>query len=306
MLKPFLAALSDRVLVCDGAMGTMLYGKGVFINRCFESLNLSDPDMVRDVHRQYLRAGADVIETNTFGANRMKLRAFGLGNRVAELNEAAARLAREVRDRRTAGGGVRGRRHRAARRARRALGQDRRRRSRGPVPRAGRGAARGRRRSVHARDLPRSQRDRRRDRGRPRGLRPADRRADDHRGRRQQPRRHAAGAVRTGPGRARRRRRRPQLQRGPGADARDHRADGGGRRRAARGPAQRRQAARHRGPQPLPVLARVHGLLRAALRRQRRAARRRLLRHHARAHPADSPGGEGDGARTGAAGRRRA
>jgi len=98
MLKPFLSALSDRVLVCDGAMGTMLYGKGVFINRCFESLSLSDPDMVRDVHRQYLRAGADVIETNTFGANRMKLRAFGLGNRVAELNEAAARLAREVRD----------------------------------------------------------------------------------------------------------------------------------------------------------------------------------------------------------------
>jgi homocysteine S-methyltransferase len=98
MLKPFLSALSDRVLVCDGAMGTMLYGKGVFINRCFESLTMSDPEMVRDVHRQYLRAGADVIETNTFGANRMKLRAFGLGNRVAELNEAAARLAREVRD----------------------------------------------------------------------------------------------------------------------------------------------------------------------------------------------------------------
>jgi homocysteine S-methyltransferase len=98
MVKPFLSALSDRVLVCDGAMGTMLYGKGVFINRCFESLTLSDADMVRDVHRQYLRAGADVIETNTFGANRMKLRAFGLGNRVAELNEAAARLAREVRD----------------------------------------------------------------------------------------------------------------------------------------------------------------------------------------------------------------
>jgi homocysteine S-methyltransferase len=97
-VTPFLTALSERVLVCDGAMGTMLYGRGVFINRCFESLTLSDPDLVRDVHRQYLKAGADVIETNTFGANRMKLRAFGLGNRVAELNEAAARLAREVRD----------------------------------------------------------------------------------------------------------------------------------------------------------------------------------------------------------------
>lgn len=97
-MKPFLDALSERVLICDGAMGTMLYGKGVFINRCFESLTLTDPDLVRDVHAQYCRAGADVIETNTFGANRVKLRAFGLGNRVAEINETAARLAREVCD----------------------------------------------------------------------------------------------------------------------------------------------------------------------------------------------------------------
>jgi methionine synthase I (cobalamin-dependent)/5,10-methylenetetrahydrofolate reductase len=97
-LKPFLDALAERVLVCDGAMGTMLYGKGVFINRCFESLTLSEPALVRDVHEQYLRAGADVIETNTFGANRMKLRAFGLGNRVGEINQAAALLAREARD----------------------------------------------------------------------------------------------------------------------------------------------------------------------------------------------------------------
>ncbi len=97
-MKPFLDALAERVLVCDGAMGTMLYGKGVFINRCFESLTLSEPALVRDVHEQYLRAGADVIETNTFGANRMKLRAFGLGNRVTEINRAAAVLAREARD----------------------------------------------------------------------------------------------------------------------------------------------------------------------------------------------------------------
>ena len=75
--------------------------QGVFINRCFESLNLSEPDLVRDVHRQYLRAGADVIETNTFGANRMKLRAFGLGDRVREIN--ARRRARS-RAQRGAGG----------------------------------------------------------------------------------------------------------------------------------------------------------------------------------------------------------
>lgn len=95
MSRPsFLDALSSRVLVCDGAMGTMLYGRGVFINRCFESLNLSQPDFVADVHRAYLAAGADVIETNTFGASRLKLRAFGLGDEAPALNAAGARLAR--------------------------------------------------------------------------------------------------------------------------------------------------------------------------------------------------------------------
>ena len=96
MKKPFLDALDDRVLVCDGAMGTMLYGKGVFINRCFESLNQTNPELVVDVHSQYLKAGADVIETNTFGANRMKLRGFGLGDQVREINLAGATLARKA------------------------------------------------------------------------------------------------------------------------------------------------------------------------------------------------------------------
>jgi methionine synthase I (cobalamin-dependent)/5,10-methylenetetrahydrofolate reductase len=77
-------------------MGTMLYAKGVFINRCFESLNLSQPDLVGEVHDEYLRAGADVIETNTFGANRMKLRGFGLGGQVSEINTAGARIARDA------------------------------------------------------------------------------------------------------------------------------------------------------------------------------------------------------------------
>jgi homocysteine S-methyltransferase len=97
-LKPFLDALDDRVLVCDGAMGTMLYAKGVFINRCFESLNQTHPELVVDVHGDYLKAGADVIETNTFGANRMKLRAFGLGDQVREINLAGAQLARQAID----------------------------------------------------------------------------------------------------------------------------------------------------------------------------------------------------------------
>jgi homocysteine S-methyltransferase len=95
-MKPFLDAIDDRVLVCDGAMGTMLYAKGVFINRCFDALNLTDPARVADVHQQYVRAGADVIETNTFGANRVKLRGFGLADRLPEINAEGARLARSV------------------------------------------------------------------------------------------------------------------------------------------------------------------------------------------------------------------
>jgi homocysteine S-methyltransferase len=95
-MKPFLTALDDRVLVCDGAMGTMLYAKGVFINRCFESLNQTQPELVVDVHSDYLKAGADVIETNTFGANRLKLRGFGLGDQVREINLAGAQLARRA------------------------------------------------------------------------------------------------------------------------------------------------------------------------------------------------------------------
>jgi homocysteine S-methyltransferase len=93
--QPFLEALNERVLVCDGGMGTMLYAQGVFINRSFDSLNLSDPARVVAVHEAYAQAGADVIETNTFGANRIKLRAFGLAERLQEINFAGARLARQ-------------------------------------------------------------------------------------------------------------------------------------------------------------------------------------------------------------------
>ena len=94
--KPFLAALDERVLVCDGAMGTMLYAKGVFINRCFDSLNVMSADTVAEIHQDYVRAGADVLETNTFGANRIKLRSFGLGDRVREINFEGARIARRA------------------------------------------------------------------------------------------------------------------------------------------------------------------------------------------------------------------
>jgi methionine synthase / methylenetetrahydrofolate reductase(NADPH) len=77
-------------------MGTMLYAKGVFINRSFDALNLAQPDLVVEVHREYIRAGADVIETNTFGANAVKLAAFGLADKLVDVNVAGARLARQA------------------------------------------------------------------------------------------------------------------------------------------------------------------------------------------------------------------
>jgi homocysteine S-methyltransferase len=95
-LPPFLDELERRVLVCDGAMGTMLYGKGIFLNQSFDELNLKQPDLVAEVHQAYVRAGADVIESNTFGANRVKLAAFGLGDRVGVLNTQGARIARHA------------------------------------------------------------------------------------------------------------------------------------------------------------------------------------------------------------------
>jgi methionine synthase / methylenetetrahydrofolate reductase(NADPH) len=96
MLKPFLEALDERVLVCDGAMGTMLYAKGVFINKSFDALNVSQPDLVAEVHQEYVRAGADIIETNTFGANRIKLGSFGLADKLHAINVSGAKIARHA------------------------------------------------------------------------------------------------------------------------------------------------------------------------------------------------------------------
>jgi homocysteine S-methyltransferase len=95
-MQPFIEALEERVLVCDGAMGTMLYARGVFINKSFDALNLTQPELVADVHQEYVRAGADVIETNTFGANRIRLGSFGLADRLHEINAQGAKIARQV------------------------------------------------------------------------------------------------------------------------------------------------------------------------------------------------------------------
>ena len=83
-------------MVADGAMGTALYAKGVFINRCYDELNLSLPALVRDVHQEYIRAGAEILETNTFGANRKRLGAFGFAEKVRLINQGGVRIAREA------------------------------------------------------------------------------------------------------------------------------------------------------------------------------------------------------------------
>lgn len=96
MREPFLQKLEKRAMVCDGAMGTMLYSKGISLGRCFDELNLTMPQLVKEVHLGYVKAGAEVLETNTFGASRFRLQKFNLGDKVHEINLAGARLAREV------------------------------------------------------------------------------------------------------------------------------------------------------------------------------------------------------------------
>jgi len=94
--QEFRDQLSRRVIVADGAMGTMLYSRGVFINRCFDELNLSQPDLVRQIHQEYVKAGAEILETNTFGGSRPRLAAFGMAEKLKAINQAGVRLAREA------------------------------------------------------------------------------------------------------------------------------------------------------------------------------------------------------------------
>lgn len=95
-MKSFRERLGKEVIVFDGGVGTYLYEKGIFINTCFDELNLINPDIVMEVHRDYINAGADVIETNTFGANRFKLAPHGLETKVYEVNFKGAQLAKKV------------------------------------------------------------------------------------------------------------------------------------------------------------------------------------------------------------------
>jgi methionine synthase I (cobalamin-dependent)/5,10-methylenetetrahydrofolate reductase len=96
MAKDFVARIKQAPVLCDGAMGTLLYAKGVFINRCYDELNVSQPDLIRGIHHEYLQSGAEIIETNTFGANSFRLARHSLADKVRDINFAGARLAREA------------------------------------------------------------------------------------------------------------------------------------------------------------------------------------------------------------------
>src|SRR5512146_3477143 len=96
MASEFLTRRQQGPVLCDGAMCTLLYAKGVFINRCYDELNCSQPDMIREIHHEYLQAGAEIVETNTFGANAVRLARHGFADRVREINLAGAHLAREA------------------------------------------------------------------------------------------------------------------------------------------------------------------------------------------------------------------
>jgi len=91
-----LARLKTSAVLCDGAMGTLLYSKGIFINQCYDELNLSQPDLIRGIHRDYLQAGAEIIETNTFGANSFRLERYGISEKARDINFAGAKLAKEA------------------------------------------------------------------------------------------------------------------------------------------------------------------------------------------------------------------
>lgn len=96
MKTPFITKIKDTPLIFDGAMGTVIYEKGIFLNACYDELNLTNPDLIKSIHQSYVDAGADVILTNTFGANRIKLEKYGLADKVKEINIAGVKLARST------------------------------------------------------------------------------------------------------------------------------------------------------------------------------------------------------------------
>jgi homocysteine S-methyltransferase len=95
-MTPIAEVLATRPLLADGAMGTVLYARGILISRCYDELNLSDPGLIQGIHEEYLQAGAEILETNTFGANRFRLGRHGLADKTSEINAAGVRIARQA------------------------------------------------------------------------------------------------------------------------------------------------------------------------------------------------------------------
>ncbi|HEU5379257.1 MAG TPA: bifunctional homocysteine S-methyltransferase/methylenetetrahydrofolate reductase [Ktedonobacteraceae bacterium] len=93
-----LQLLRQRPMLCDGAMGTLLYARGIPYEQCFDVLNLSQPELIGGIHREYINAGAEIVETNSFGANRVKLETYNLADQVRQINHRASRLVQEARD----------------------------------------------------------------------------------------------------------------------------------------------------------------------------------------------------------------
>ena len=98
-MSQFADIFASRPVLADGAMGTVLYARGVFINRCYDELNLSDPSLILSIHEEYLQAGAEILESNTFGANRFRLARHGLADQVNQINAAGVRIARQAVER---------------------------------------------------------------------------------------------------------------------------------------------------------------------------------------------------------------
>ncbi|MGH2509851.1 MAG: homocysteine S-methyltransferase family protein, partial [Ktedonobacteraceae bacterium] len=98
MKHRLLQLLQQRPMLCDGAMGTLLYARGIPYEQCFDALNLSQPELISGIHREYINAGAEIVETNSFGANRVRLEAYNLADKVRQINQRASRLVQEARD----------------------------------------------------------------------------------------------------------------------------------------------------------------------------------------------------------------
>ena len=96
MHRSFWETVQERVLIADGAMGSEIYSRGFFVNCCYDELNLTGSHTIQDIHEQFAKAGAEILTTNTFGANRILLNAYGLSEKIVEINQRGVQLAKEV------------------------------------------------------------------------------------------------------------------------------------------------------------------------------------------------------------------